>query len=219
VDLALHDPRDVRSLMFLAAIVVAGTWLAARHLPQGEAHAESVEKQVRTQEVQSISIDTPKSPRDERRLPISELRMLLTTRPGDLLDQQKLERDRKAIEATLVARGFLAARVAPASVTFTNNGGAYVVFDVERGPMYRLRSVTVTGPGEADLDVVTLSAGDDAIHSRIERARQTLADAIAHRSTKSRVEVRLHEDPATASLDVELATTEVTVMRQSLLSR
>ncbi len=205
--------------MFLAAVAVAGTWVAARHLPQGEAHAESVEKQVRTQEVQSVSIDTPASRRDERRLPISELRMLLTTKPGELLDVQKLETDRMAIEATLVARGFLAARVAPASVTFAKNGGAYVVFDVERGPMYRLRSIRVTGPGEADAGVVTLSAGDDAVRSRIERARQTLAETITHRSTKSRVELRLHEDRATASLDVELATAEVIVMRQSLLSR
>ena len=193
--------------MFLAAVVVAGTWVAARHLPQGEARAESVaERDVRTQEVQSISIDTPKSPRDERRLPVSELRMLISTKPGELLDQQKLDRDRKAIEGALVACGFLAASVAPASVTFTKNGGAYVVFDVERGPMYRLRTITVTGPGEGDAEVVTLSAGDDAIRARIERARQTLADTIVHRSTKPTVEVRLHEDPATASLDVELAT-------------
>lgn len=210
----------MRSLVFLAAIVVAGTWVAARHLPQGEAHAGSAAKpEVRTQEVQSISIDTPRSPRDERRLPVSELRMLLTTKPGDLLDQQKLEADRKTLEVTLVSRGFLAAKVSPASVTFAKNGGAYVVFDVERGPMYRLRSVTVTGPGEADADVVTLSPGDDAIRARIDRARQTLADAIAHRSSRSRVELRMHEDAATASLDVELATTEVTVLRPSILPR
>jgi len=202
--------------MFLAAVVVAGTWMAAQHLPRGEAHAEAALKQVRTQEVQSISIDTPKSPRDERRLPISELRTLLSTKAGDLLDQQKLEADRRALEATLVARGFLAAKVSPASVTFANNGGAYVVFDVERGPMYRLRSITVTGPGEADADVVTLSAGDDAIRSRIERARQSLAEVLVHRASKSQVEVHVHEDPATATVDVELATTEVTVLRQSL---
>jgi outer membrane protein assembly factor BamA len=193
--------------MFLAAIVVAGTWVAARHVPRGEARAASVDKEdVRAQEVQSVSIDTPKSPRDERRLPVSELRMLLSTKPGELLDQRKLDNDRKAIEGALVARGFLAARVAPASVTFAKGGGAYVVFDIERGPMYRLRAVTVTGPGHVDAEVVTLSAGDDAIRSRIERARQTLEDAIAHHPTKPRVEVRLHEDRATASLDIELAT-------------
>ena len=180
-------------------------------------HAEAVLKRVRTQEVQSVSIDTPRSPRDERRLPISELRTLLATKAGDLLDEQKLEADRRALEATLVARGFLAATVSPASVTFADNGGAYVVFDVDRGPMYRLRSITVTGPGEADAGVVTLSPGDDAIRSRIERARQSLADALAHRATRSHVEVQVHEDPATASVDVELATTEVTVLRQSLI--
>jgi outer membrane protein assembly factor BamA len=205
--------------MFLAAVVVAGTWMVARHLPHGEAHAETALKAVRTQEVQSISIDTPRSPRDERRLPIAELRMLLTTKPGELLDQHKLDEDRRTIEHTLVTRGFLAAKVSPASVTFAKNGGAYVVFDIERGPMYRLRSITVTGPGEVDTDVVTLSPGDEAIASRIERTRQTLAEALAHRATRSRVEVRLHEDPATASLDVELATTEVTVLRQPLVDR
>ena len=195
----MHIPRPVRSLMFLAALVVAGTWMAAKHLPHGEAHAESVEKQVRTQEVQSVSIDTPNSPRDERRLPIAELRSLLATKPGDMLDAQKLEADRKAIQDSLVARGFLAAQVAPASVVFADNGGAYVVFDVARGPMYRLRSITVTGLRAADANVVTLSTGDDAIQSRIERSRQTLAEA-----AKATIEVKLHEDPASASLDVEL---------------
>ena len=193
--------------MFLAAVVVAGTWMAARHLPQGEAHAGAVAiEAVRTQEVQSISIDTPKSPRDERRLPIAELRSLISTKTGDLLDETKLEVDRKALQAALVARGFFAAQIARASVTFGKNGGAYIVFDVERGPMFRLRSVTVTGPGEVDAEVVTLSVGDDAIGARIERARQTLAEAHAHRAPKSTVEVRVHEDPATASVDVELAT-------------
>ena len=199
--------------MFLAAVVVAGTWMAAKHLPHGEARADAVEQQVRTQEVQSVSIDTPRSRRDERRLPISELRSLLATKPGELLDEHALETDRRALQDALVARGFLAATVAPASVTFAKSGGAYVVFDVDRGPMYRLRSVTVTGPGEVDASVVTLSPGDDAIPTRIERARQALSDAIAHRASRSRVEVRLHEDPATASVDVELATTEVTVLR------
>ena len=193
--------------MFLAAVVVAGTWVAARHFPRGEGNAEaSAHVDVRTQEVQSVSIDTPTSPRDERRLPISELRMLLSTKPGDLLDQQKLDSDRQAIEGALVARGFLAARVAPASVTFGKGGGAYVVFDIERGPMYRLREIRVTGPGAADAEVVTLSAGDDAVRARIERARQTLEDAIAHHPSKPTVEVRLHDDPKAASLDVELAT-------------
>jgi outer membrane protein assembly factor BamA len=191
--------------MFLAAVVVAGTWMAARHLPRGEAHAGAViEQEVRTQEVQSISIDTPRSPRDERRLPISELRTLLSTKSGDLLDQNKLAADRRALEDALVARGFLAATVAPASVTFSKYGGAYVVFDVERGPMFRLRAVNVIGPGELDADVVTIATGDDAVRSRIERARMTLADAVAHR--KLTVEMKLREDRTAATVDVDLIT-------------
>lgn len=193
--------------MFLAAVAVAGTWTVAKNLPHGEAYANAVAAEVvRTQEVQSVSIDTPNSPRDERRLPISELRSLLTTKSGQLLDDTKLEADRKAIEAELLARGFLAAEVSPASVTFAKNGGAYVVFDIARGPMFRLRSVTVTGPGQADADVVTLSVGDEAIRARVERARQTLAEALSHRIPKSSVEVRMIEDVETASVDVELAT-------------
>jgi outer membrane protein assembly factor BamA len=191
--------------MFLAAVVVAGTWVAAHELPRGEAHAGAVvEDVVRTQEVQSISIDTPRSPRDERRIPIQELRSLVSTKTGDLLDDQKLTADRRVIEDALVARGYLAATVAPASVTFTKNGGAYVVFDVERGPLYRLGEVTVRGPGAGDADVVTIATGDEAMRSRIERARQTLADAVGHRGLT--VEMKLHEDRATATVDVDLIT-------------
>ena len=187
--------------MFLAAVVVAGTGLAARYVHHGEAHADAVSKRVRTQEVQSISIDTPTAPRHERRLPIAELRQLLGTKTGDLLDEQTLVTDRKALEANLIARGYLAAKVSDAQVTFSKTGGAYVVFDVERGPMYRFGSITVTGPGAKAADVVTISSGDDAIHSRIDRAQQTLADA-----TKLSVDVVLHEDEKTGSLDVVLVT-------------
>src|SRR5436190_12636000 len=117
--------------MLLAAVVVAGTWLAARHLPHGEARADaSPTADVRTQEIVSISIDTPQTRTSlERRLPISELRGVLTSKPGDLLDATKLDVDRRALQDRLAAHGYLAAQVAPASVTFGRNGAAYVVFD------------------------------------------------------------------------------------------
>ncbi len=204
--------------MFLAAMVVAGTWFAATHLPTSEARAESTQLQHAPQEVLSVAIDTPQSTRESRRLPLAELRSLITTRPGEQLDAFKLEADRRAIEDALVARGYLGAHVASPSVTFAKAGGAYVVFDVDRGAMYHLRSITVTGPGEHDAGVVTLSTGDDAVRSRLERARQALAEVLANRASKSRVELHVHEDPATASLDVELATTEVVVMRSSVLA-
>ena len=78
------------------------------------------------------------------------------------------------------------------------------MFDIERGPLYRVRSVTVTGPGTLDADVVTLSSGDDAVRARIDRAKQTLAEAVAHRRLS--VEMRLHEDRKTATVDVDLIT-------------
>lgn len=148
----------------------------------------------------------------ERRLPLAELRALLGTQPGKLLDEQTLAADRRALERALIERGYLAATVAPAAVTFGANGAAYVVFDVDRGPMFRLRTIMVTGPGE-ELDIVTLSPGDDAVPARIERAKQILEGALAARATRSHVEVRVHEDRANAAVDVELATTVVTVMR------
>ena len=102
------------------------------------------------------------------------------------------------------ARGYLAARVAPASVTYGARG-AYIVFDIERGPMFHLRSVTVTGPGQRDAAVVRLAAGDEAIRDRLALARQALADSFAHRGGKQ-VELLVSTDPAAAAVDVELAT-------------
>ena len=212
------DPRlqlapGVRVFVFLLAVIVTGTWAILRHVPHGEATASAVVTPVRTQEVQSVAIDTPHARRDHRRLPLHELRALLTTRPGELLDEQALAADRRALEQALVSRGYLAARVAPAAVTFAANGGAYVVFDVERGPMYHLRSVTVTGPGEGDAGVVTIAAGDEAVQARIDGARQSLQEVLGTRSARSRVELYVHEDRDAAVVDVELVTTEVTVLR------
>ena len=189
--------------MFLAALVVAGTWVAAHHLPHGEAFAESATSVAasRPQQVQSVSIDTPSSTREARRLPLAELRALITTKPGEQLDAFKLDADRRALEESLVARGYLAAHVAAPSVTFGKNGGAFVVFDVDRGPMYHVRNVEVTGPNANA--VITLSPGDEAIGTHVDRARQALVDASR---TKSPVDVQLHEDAATASLDVTLTT-------------
>jgi len=130
---------------------------------------------------------------------------VVSTKVGDRVDEAQLERDRAAIQAELEGRGYLAARVAPASVTYGARGGAYIVFDIERGPMFHLRSVSVTGPGQRDAAVVRLAAGDEAIPGRLSLARQALADSYARRGGKQ-VELLLTKDAATAELDVELAT-------------
>jgi outer membrane protein assembly factor BamA len=186
----------MRTLVVVSALAAVGTLAAFRYLPEEAQAAPPPSLDVR--QVQGIALD------GGRDLPSSALRGVVSTRVGDQLDEQRLERDRAAIEADLEARGFLAAKVAPASVTFGPHGGAYVVFDVEAGPMFHLRSVTVTGPGQREAGVVRLAAGDEASRDRIARARQSLADALARRGKQ--VELRVTTDEAAAAIDLELAT-------------
>jgi hypothetical protein len=187
----------MRLLVLLTALVAAGAWVTIRQLPQKEAQADSTPS-IDRRSVLAIAVEG-------RSLPRHALRAAVSTKVGDMLDSEQLERDRVAIEAELEGRGYLSARVAPATVTHGPNGGAYLVFDVEPGPMFHLRSVTVTGPGQRDASVVRLAAGDEAIGDRIARARQSLADTFARRGGKQ-VELLVTTDEAAAALDVELAT-------------
>jgi outer membrane protein assembly factor BamA len=153
----------------------------------------------RTQEVQSVALD------GERALPLAALRDVLATHRGDQLDADRLVRERSALESELEGRGYLAARVEPAVVTFAPSGGAYITFQINAGPVFKLRSVTVGGMRAAkDASVVTISTGDDALASRIESARQTLADNLGRRGKAANVTVALHTDMAAAAVDVEL---------------
>lgn len=187
----------MRSVLLLLAIAVAGGWAVIRHLPHSE--AQVARPGVRTQEVQSVAVDG-------RGLPVHALRALLTTRAGDLLDGNRLEQDRIALEGELAARGYLAAVVEPADVTFGPAGGAFVTFSITQGPVFKLRSVTVTGATEREHGVLTIAAGDDAIADRIERARQNLADHLSSRGQAREVTVALRTDRAANAVDVELLT-------------
>lgn len=151
-----------------------------------------------TQEVQSVSLD------GGRGLPLAALRDVLATHPGDQLDANRLVQDRAALQGELEARGYLAARVEPADVTFAASGGAYITFSITAGPIYKLRSVSVKGASLKDTSVVTLIAGDEAIASRIERARQTLADNLGRRGKPANVTVSLRTDSKAAAVDVDL---------------
>jgi outer membrane protein assembly factor BamA len=142
---------------------------------------------------------------DGRRVLSARLREVIGTRPGTQLDTDRLRSDRDAMERALADLGYLAARVEPAKVTFDAAGAAYVTFAVDQGPMFHLRNVEVTGAGK-DATVVTLTAGDDALRSRIERARAELADALARRGRPATVELSIHTDVAAAAVDVVLAT-------------
>ena len=190
----------------LVAAAAAGAWATVRHLPgsvsssaEAPAAAEPSPAQISAQrEVQSIALD------GGRGLPLASLRDCLATHQGDQLDAGRLAQDRAALEHELESRGYLAARVEPAIVTFSPSGGAYVTFPITAGPVFKLRSVTVKGAPIKDASVVTLIAGDEAVASRIERARVTLADALGRRGKPATITVALTTDAAAAAVDVEL---------------
>jgi hypothetical protein len=190
----------VRSLAFAIAVVIVAAWATLRYLPNTSANAEAAvgRPTARLQQVRSIALDG-------HRLPSARLREVLETHPGEQLDTARLARDRGAMERELAGLGYLAARVAPAIVTFDAAGAAYITFEVDQGKLFHLRNVIVTGPGK-DAAVVTLSAGDDAVGARIERARVALADGLARRGRPAAVELSVHTDLAAAAVDVVLAT-------------
>jgi hypothetical protein len=206
---ALAPTVGIRAILVLTAILAAGITLVVKLLPD-EASAQPAPSRPRAQEIQSIAID------GGRGLPLAALHARIASTVGELVDEQRLEQDRAAVEAELEARGYLAARVGAPSVTFGARGGAYVVFDVDRGPMFHLRSIAVSGPAKQDAGVVTLTAGDDASHERIAQARLTLAATLERhasaergrnrRATAPQVDVVLHTDVPAAALDVELVT-------------
>ncbi|HMG53899.1 MAG TPA: POTRA domain-containing protein [Kofleriaceae bacterium] len=190
----------MRWIAIITAIAIVAAWAVFRVLPNSAATAEAaVDRPVaRLQEVRSISLDG-------HRLPLSRLREVLATHPGDHLDRPRLELDRGAMERELANLGYLAAHVAPAVVTFDPAGAAYVTFEIDQGKLFHLRNVEVTGAGR-DAVVVTLTAGDDAVRDRIEHARAAMADGLARRGKSPAVELSVRTDLAAAAVDLVFAT-------------
>lgn len=185
----------MRSLLVFAALAALCGWVGVRFLPTTEASAARPSA-MRAQEIQSVAID------GGRGLPLAALRATLSTRPGTMIDATALAQDRGALEGALMARGRLAARVEPATVTFDREGGAFVTFQVTQGPMFKLRSVRVDGATDKDAGVVTLGAGDEASADRIERARVALGENLARRGKPGAVDVAVTPDLVSGVVDV-----------------
>jgi outer membrane protein assembly factor BamA len=113
-------------------------------------------------------------------LPMSALRAALATPVGAPLDDAALARDRAALEAVLVSRGYLAAHVAPAQV-LSDGGAADVTFEVRPGRQFVISHVSVVGASPLDAGVVTLSPGDPVLASRLAEARQALTARLVSR--------------------------------------
>lgn len=191
----------MRSLVVVVAILAVTGWVAVRHLPEREAEAGEGPRAAHTDEIQSISIDG-----GQGRLPLSALRAQLTAKVGEALDTAKLARDREALETLLASRGYLSAKVAPAAISHGPLGGAYIVFDVDPGPMFHFRNVEVTGPGKQEVGVVTIAAGDEAISERAAHSTQALQDTFARRGRKVQVELSQRTDVSAAAVDVTITT-------------
>jgi outer membrane protein assembly factor BamA len=194
----------VRWLAIAMALGIVALWVAFRYLPHTEARAAAaIDRPIaRLQEVRSVALDG-------QRLPHARLRDVVATQPGQLLDRARLARDREALEQRLAELGYLAARVAPPFITFDNAGAAYVTFDIDQGEPFHLRTVEVTGAAR-DAVIVTLTPGDLAVRSRIERARDALTDALDRRTgprdRPTSVELSVHTDLAAAAVDVTFST-------------
>lgn len=187
----------MRSIAVLTMLALASAFFVVRELPENEADAETSHA-TRPQEIQSVGLDG-------RNLPTSALREVLSTRAGDLLDATRLDHDRVALETTMTARGYLAAKVAAAAVEFDSSGGAFVTFAIVPGPLFHVRSVELVGAADRDAGVVTIAQGQIVMADRLEHARDALAERLLARGKQGSVTVELKPDLATATVDVILA--------------
>jgi hypothetical protein len=187
----------VRSLLLLTLLTAIAAVLVVQSLPEGDASAGGIPHH--TKRVESITIDG-------RGLPLSRMRAALETAIGSDIDTQTLARDRAALEDVLASRGYLSGRVASPVVTYGPSGGVYVVFDVERGPLYHVRSITLAGPGWGDAGVVTLVPGDEALPDRLDYVRRTAEHTLANHGMDAAIELSVRHDAFAHLVDVTLTT-------------
>ncbi|MBA2539708.1 MAG: hypothetical protein H0V17_08750 [Deltaproteobacteria bacterium] len=188
----------MRSIVVLTVGFAIAAMLVVRSLPEGDAHADVLV--VKTQEVQSISID------GGRGFPLSQIRDALQTKIGSIVDPAKLEQDRVAVLRELTMRGYLSATVSAPVVTYGPEGGVYIVFDVERGPLFHIRNVTFAGDHWSEAGVVPLASGDEARGDRLARVRKAAEETLARHGKHLQVHVEITTDAADAMIDVRLTT-------------
>jgi len=188
----------VRALLAVMTIALAAGWVGIRHLP-ADAQAEPVTLNARPQEIRSVSLD------GDRGLPMAALRDVLETKAGGLIDLAAIKRDRAALQAVLIERGYLAATVGDARVTFGAGGVVYVTFPIQQGPVFRLRNITVEGASATEAGIVTFAGGDVADAERIARARKAVEERLRVRGKQHVVEASLSLDAAAGVADLTLS--------------
>ena len=184
----------MRSLLVCLALAGASAVVGIRHRPQPADAARAS----RPLEIQSISLDG-------RALP--SLRGVMSLEAGDRYDAAKAAQDRAALEAALVERGYLIAKVDFPQVTYDASGAVFLTYAITQGPLFHVRSVTVTGTTETMAGVVTLAAGEVVAADRIAQARLAMAERMAVRGKPASVVAKVVPDESAAVADVELAAT------------
>jgi hypothetical protein len=188
----------MRAIAILLALTLSGAVAFVHGLPDGQVHAAPT--LAHTQEIHSISID------GGRGLPHAQLRAAMATKLGDVVDTAKLAHDRITLQNELAARGYLTAKVGDPIVTYGPSGGVYIVFDVERGPLFHIRTITLVGPNWKDIGVVTLAPGDEAVDARLQRVRQTAQDTLQRLHKNAKVDLVVIPDASEHVVDVRLIT-------------
>lgn len=182
--------------MILMALALAAGWVVLQHLPD-EAQAEPVARDVRPQEVLSVSLDG-------RELPVAALREVLETQPGTLIDLAAVQRDRVALTKVMVDRGYLAARVETPRVTFGAGGVVYVTFSITQGALFRIRNIAVAGASAHEAGILTLASGEVADADRIALTRRAVEARLKVRGKQHAVDAALALDTAAGLVDIQL---------------
>lgn len=186
----------MRSVAVLTLAAIAAAYAVVRALPaEHEASADNPHPQ----QILGVSFDGGDA-KSGHGLPVSALRGVLATKPGDTLDPATLAHDRAALHDLLASRGYLAATIDAPTVTFSS-GGAYVVFSIAVGDRYHFRDISLAGVGAREAGLVTIGAWDTASLERVERVRQAL-EAAVHQP----VAARITTDAAASAVDVQFAT-------------
>ena len=193
----------MRSFVLVLTLVAGAAWGISELQPAADAAPALA---ARPREIASISFEG-------RGLPATELRGVMQSKAGADLDEAALAHDRDALEAALVAQGYLGAKVEPAQITFDASGAAFVTLAITQGALYRVRAVQLTGIPTREAGVVTIETGDIAIADRIEHARAALQARLAARGKKLAIAVELHRDDLAAKVDVELVAHALTARK------
>ncbi len=149
------------------------------------------------------------------RRPMQQKRRHLFSRltKSNRFDPYLLDADRDIIRRIYLNRGHLDVHVGQPAIETVGRNQIDIIVPVTEGPVYRIRSLEISGVEVLPQDVVEagliLSAGDVASMGRIEEARSRLRDVYGSRGyIRTQVRPRLEPDFDEAAIDLEYTIVE-----------